>query len=121
MGVGLGVLAAATLFWLGCEETSTHTAIIVTPSEVEYTGSLAVAVFFTAEKAPLPGQTDLSTNRWDRLYLPLEWSVRDSSLGGFIAVSGYNAEYAGTGEPGLQIVSVRDQAGNEGMATIITR
>lgn len=119
VGLGLGVLVAATVFWLGCEGTSTHAAITVTPSEVEYTGSMAVAVMFIAEKTPLPGE-ELSSNRWDRLYLPLEWSVKDSSLGGIIAASGYSAEYAGTGRTGLQVVTVRDQAGNEGIAVVNT-
>jgi hypothetical protein len=53
------------------------------------------------------------------LALPLEWSVSNSGLGNIISASGSNATYrANSGKTGDNVVTVKDQYGNEGSAVV---
>ena len=56
-----------------------------------------------------------------QILLPLEWSVANPALGRIMAVGGYSAVYESYGPRGQNYVSVRDQAGREGIAAIEQR
>lgn len=54
----------------------------------------------------------------NELALPLRWSVSDPSLGTITFNSGYMAIYTRFAPNGVNTVMVRDQYGNEGLATV---
>lgn len=52
------------------------------------------------------------------LALPLTWSLANGSLGRIVGSSGLNAVYVGNGQAGNNVITVKDQYGNEGAASI---
>ena len=52
------------------------------------------------------------------LALPLKWSVANAALGAIVGSSGSNAVYVANAQPGDNIITVRDQYGNEGSAAV---
>ena len=116
--LGVGLVGAILMAGLtACEDTERGTAIVVTPD----TSTLYIAnatVVLTAAPAEDPA---LSTNEVDVLFLPLEWSVSDPSLGGIVSSGGYSAVYASTGRVGQQSIRVKDQGGSDGVAVVYQR
>jgi hypothetical protein len=55
------------------------------------------------------------------LFLPLEWSVSDPSLGTIISSAGFSAVYRSTGKVGDNVVTVRDQGDAAGTTVVVQR
>jgi hypothetical protein len=104
-GVCLAWGLAAIAGWFGCEEAKGLRGLRIDPSNVTVTPSSNTVVF------TVTGVTNL-------LALPLAWSVTDPSVGTIIANSGYTALYRSSRRSGQNIVTARDQYGNEGHATV---
>ncbi|MEI6514741.1 MAG: hypothetical protein WCO77_02080 [bacterium] len=101
MALGMWVLT-------GCDSAEGVDGVGVSPAAVTLGGSATnatTAVVFTAQVK-------------DALALPLEWSVSSPALGIIISHSGSNATYKANAATGENIVTVRDQYGNEGSAVV---
>ncbi len=107
MAIGaLMVAVAAGLLWGGCETTTTEGDVLaVSPPSLTLTGLWAVV--YTVE--PADGQV---------VNLPLDWSVADARLGSIRGQGGLTALYQGNPMPGINRITVRDQADQEGFAVI---
>jgi hypothetical protein len=55
-----------------------------------------------------------SSNAISTLFLPLEWSVGNPSLGNIASSEGYSAVYVSTTNAGGNTISVKDQRGDSG-------
>ncbi len=106
MAVVLSVLALGV--WSGCEQAEGLDGLSVSPSTVTLGGASnnVTTVAFTASiSSPLA--------------LPMEWRVSNPGLGLIVSHSGTNAIYkANKGAKGDNIVTARDQYGNEGSAVV---
>jgi uncharacterized protein YceK len=108
MGMALAVAVVTGLLMSGCESSTTSdSAITITPNAASLTTSNMVATFTAA---------GVDTNTV--LNLPLKWTVADSSLGTIQAQGGVTAIYLSTGKIGNNTVTVRDQAGEAGVAEV---
>ena len=106
--VGL-MCGAAACWWLvaGCEVTSSVDNVIsVSPATVTLDSSNLVTTFTATA----------GTN--STLVLPLEWSVKDASLGSILSSAGMSAVYKSSGAVGSTTVLVHDQARAEGLALV---
>ena len=99
---------AAIHLLAGCESSTTNASITVSPSSEARTAGSDSLILFTATG---------STN----LYLPLEWSVSNESLGRIVESSGNSAVYESNGTPGNNVITVRDQGVAEGVAVVYWR
>lgn len=111
-GILVAVVAAMTL--TGCEQGDGTTALTVDPVEVNLTtatGTNRTSITFTV----IEGLRDLS--------LPLEWKVSNPYLGNIAWASGTTATYAPaslTGSNlGVNVITVKDQYGAQGQASVI--
>ncbi len=102
-------LLIVVLFATGCEKTTTRATINVTPASAEL--DIRGAVTFTAA---IP-ESERETRQ---LYYPLEWRVSNEALGSLRQTAGDSAVYVAGDMAGVNTVSVRDQAGAEGVAAI---
>ncbi|MBN1676045.1 MAG: hypothetical protein JXR37_33685 [Kiritimatiellae bacterium] len=104
--VMLFVLAVAAL--VGCESSTTdEISITVDPSSATLIHGNGAVVFTAAAHSNAP-----------TLFLPLEWSVSDSTLGRIESSAGVSAVYIGSGQLGTQAITVRDQGEAEGVAAV---
>lgn len=105
------IMAMAAWVWTGCDSAGGTSGVNIAPSSVTLgdpsgTNTAASAVVFNAQVS-------------DALALPLEWRIANAALGSIISQSGSNATYkANAGKTGENIVTVRDQYGNEGSAVV---
>ena len=102
------IMAMGAWMWTGCESAGNTGGISISPSSVVLGGSSNVTrvASFTATVS-------------DALALPLSWRVSTPDLGTIISASGSNATYkANPGMTGDNVVTVRDQYGNEGSAVV---
>ena len=104
----MGILIVA-LFAAGCERTTTSAVIDVSPEAAAL--DIRGAVTFTASVPESERETR-------QLYYPLEWRVSNASLGTLQHSAGDTAVYVAGDVAGVNTVSVRDQAGAEGVAAI---
>ncbi len=100
----------------GCESSSTDTAINVYLQNTENSTATVIAgqrqtVYFVATAR----ETGTGTNT---LYFPLHWSVDHPDLGTIKASAGNTAAYESTGLRGNNVITVKDQAGREGIAVV---
>jgi hypothetical protein len=109
---GIVVVAVMTIMaigaWTGCEQAEGIDGISLNPPAATIGGSSSngTSVAFTA-------------NVSGALALPLEWRVSNASLGWIANHSGSNAVYKGNrNAKGDNIITVRDQYGNEGSAVV---
>lgn len=115
---------ACFLVLIGCETASTNAdvAVIVVEPEVSYIEGAGTGVLLKASaQAFAPddaGQPIGTTNKLEGLYLPLEWRVSDTSLGLIAETVANSAVYVSLGPQGANVITVRDQAGNEGIAIV---
>ena len=110
-GIGLvAVLAVVLLAGTGCEKTTTSKTLEVTPAASEI--GPRVAVVLTAAIPAAESETR-------QLYYPLEWTVSDGSLGSLRDAAGNSAVYVANDVEGVNTVTVRDQAGAEGIASVL--
>jgi len=105
------LVLSALLFVVGCETETTDTGlkVEVTPEENVNGGFLLTVTGLT---------NDESTN--SVVYMPLTWTVSNPSIGNIRVQGGYSATYESTGAFGQNTVTVRDQAGREGLALLVT-
>ena len=96
---------AAIHLLTGCESSTTDANITVSPSSETRTAGSDSHILFTATG---------STN----LYLPLEWSVSNESLGHIVESKGNGAVYESNGTPGDNVITVKDQGVSEGVAVV---
>jgi len=111
-GLGIGlvvVLAVVLLAGTGCEKTTTGKTLAVTPAASEIGPGQAVAL-----TAAIP-QADREKRQ---IYYPLEWAVSNGALGSIRDAAGDTAVYVAGDSEGVNTVTVRDQAGAEGVASI---
>lgn len=106
-----GALAAMMLA-SGCEKTTIRKALDVTTTpadaKIDVRGSVTL-------KAAIPeAESEIRI-----IFYPLEWTVSDSSLGTVREAAGDSAVYVASDIEGVNTVTVRDQTGSEGVASII--
>lgn len=109
VSVTVGLMAAAMLLWVGCEESTTDISITVSPASADLTNGEVIT--FTAS---LP-----TTNSTRQIYYPLEWQMSNTGLGVFTATTGDTAIYVAAAVAGVNTITVRDQAGSEGAASVV--
>ena len=123
----LSMIALGGLLLLtGCETTDdTGAALTVTPSAPTLSGSTGTVRFEVGGGQTTPTPTNAtnsvisSTAAADvDLSLPLVWSVSQPALGRITWSSGRSAIYTRSGGAGVNIVTVRNQYGAEGIATV---
>ena len=114
MGLRFGVLLTALmpvlLLSTGCERTATDRALRVSPSNARVQSSEAVTFEVT-----LPEGTDGARE----ILYPLEWRVSNPELGTIRSSGGNTAVYVAGRQSGSNAIVVRDQAGAEGVASIV--
>lgn len=100
----LAVLCLVT----GCEDVDTAEGLALSPSSALLTA---------------PGDTvNFVVNTTNRtIFFPLEWTVTNPDLGTIHTTSGGSAVYESFGYVGNNIVTVSDQSGAEGVATVQQR
>jgi len=108
MSMVVVLIAVAMGVWSGCEQAEGLDGLSVNPPAAILgdSSNTTTTVAFTASiSGPLA--------------LPLEWRVSNSGLGWIASHSGSNAVYKGTtGAKGDNIITARDQYGNEGSAVV---
>ena len=112
--VAIFTLISAMIMWVGCEESPTEVSIAITPPSA--TVSNWSVVTFTAS---LPGSAGSNSTR--KLFYPLEWQSSNPGLGRLVQTVGDTAVYEAIAGPGVNTITVRDQAGSEGVASIAHR
>lgn len=115
-GLAVTVLAGWGML-AGCESVTQYDSTIsVTPDSATLTNVNQTQVFVAEVQTPV-GDTALSTNA--ALYLPLVWTVSDSSLGTIRASGAFSAIYERHSRgPGNNYIKVRDQGQAEGVAVV---
>ncbi len=96
----------------GVGHTGVAMALIVTPDH---------AVIGPNESLTLTASLPDGADEDVVLHYPLEWSVEHPALGSIRRASGHSAVYESTLWSGVNVVTVRDQAGAEGLATVEQR
>lgn len=111
------VVAAAACcvagFFCGCETGSGTDFLNVSPSSVNTSNKSEVITFTVAASTNDATESGLKT-----LSLPLTWSVSNPLLGYISESSGYSASYVRNRANGINTISVKDQYGAEGHATV---
>lgn len=106
---GVAVMVLAAMAMVGCESTgSEENVITVTPASATLTNDFATVVL-TASFSGTNGS----------LALPLRWSVSNTQRGSITASGAMMAVYQSNRLNGENMVTVRDQGDNEGVAMII--
>jgi hypothetical protein len=107
--IGLAILTSGGLMLTGCDDARTADPIEMDPASVEVTGAGSVVLRAMAPETDGAGEA---------LYMPLEWSVYNRSLGGVMSSAGHTAIYESNGKVGRNVVFVKDQSGREGIVAI---
>lgn len=125
-----GMAVAALLgFAAGCgEDAQTDASLAVDPpsSTVYADGATVYLTAYDPDavvygKVSMDSDVDLTNGVSSQILLPLEWSVANPAMGRIMASGGYSAVYESYGPRGQNYVTVRDQAGREGIAAIEQR
>ena len=130
--IGVAVAAAGLVgFASGCDDAETDTALgIDPPSSTVYADGATVfltaydpdaEVYAMRAKDAQDSGAGTSSNLSSHLLLPLEWSVSNPAMGRIMASGGYSAVYESYGPRGQNYITVRDQAGREGIAAVEQR
>jgi hypothetical protein len=114
----LGVIAIVS--FIGCETIDGGGALTVSPAAVTMGDSNGVkTVTFTV------GGTTTDTNGntvvvggVGELSVPMTWAVTQPTLGHISTVAGNQAVYISSGGKGVNVVTVKDQYGAQGVATV---
>jgi hypothetical protein len=136
------LLGAALVVLLGCEGSDDTQSLTVHPSRVSLGSSDYYQVFIasgptltatntTRALTPEPQSEDEGPTGSEptetytgsggglrALALPLEWSVSDPNLGSIREATGDRAVYVRTSALGMNVITVKDQYGAEGVATV---
>lgn len=119
----------ASMTWTGCESAGGKEGIEISPGVVTLSlgggtesttwpstdGSTAVTNGSTNNNANV---VVFTAHVESELRLPLKWSVSNPGLGRILNSSGTKATYVRTSGNGDNLVTVKDQAGNEGTALV---
>ena len=109
IGALVVIMMVSAMVWTGCESAGGTGGVGLSPASVVLcsgSSNTTSAAVFTAQ---------VSGN----LALPLVWRVSNSALGNIVSHSGSNATYqANSGATGDNVVTVKDQYGNEGSAVV---
>lgn len=114
----IGLIILLLTVWIviiGCEtrdEVSSE-VLSIKPSEVVLSGSSNTVTF--AVDTMVRDYNGISVRS---VNLPLRWEVSNTALGDIVAHQGYNAVYARTSQTGVNVITVRDNSGAEGVATV---
>jgi hypothetical protein len=113
VGASVAILAlvSSMMMWVGCEESATEVTINITPPSTTVS-NWSVVTFV----ASLPGSGDTNSTR--KLFYPLEWQLSNPGLGRFLQTAGDSAVYEAIAGPGVNTITVRDQGGSEGVASV---
>lgn len=119
VAVALVAVAVASFSFVGCETTDGTGGLTVTPSTVTL-ADVGLSQLFTV------GGTTTGTNGVSasgdgglrNLSIPLKWTVSDANLGYIQSSSGDDAVYVRTRRNGVNVITVQDQYGAEGLATV---
>ncbi len=105
------ILALSLLFVVvGCESETTNTGLTVDPSFTDFVYGSHEGGVFTVTGLPDGANTNTA------VYMPLIWSVDTPALGTIKTSGGNSASYESFGIVGVNTITVRDQAGREGLA-----
>lgn len=105
----VGVCVAAVVLGVagvGCDSVTQSGDVVITTDVPALMATGRVAVVITAN----------DTN--GTLYLPLEWSVSDATLGTVTKQGALTALYQGNAQVGINTVTVKDQGNAEGLSVI---
>ena len=91
----------------GCESAQGLDGLTISPSSVTLTPSSNIVAF-----------TAILNVTNSNLALPITWSLKDESLGSIVSTTPLGAVYQGNGRTGNNVITARDQYGNEGAAAI---
>lgn len=132
----ISIVMLCGLFIVGCEESEGNEGLIIDPNYVDMVNDSSARWFTVTGKNDAANITSDSTTSssgtntttttstvtdnmaLNDLSYPLTWSVSDASLGTIVESSGDTALYRKTSNSGHQIITVRDQYGNEGYASV---
>lgn len=108
-------VAVAAVLLVGCETGGASASLTVDPSSVDLTGAATNSATFTFT---VVASTNDTVTGLRPLSLPLTWTVSDPSLGSIVTSAGLSAGYVPTSLSGVNVITVRDQYGAEGVATV---
>ncbi len=114
----LGVVSLIS--FVGCETIDGGAGLAVSPSSVTLGDSNGVqSVTFTVAgtSTDTNGQTVI-TGGAGELSVPFTWSVSHPSLGHITTTAGNQAVYVSSGGSGVNVITVEDQYGAKGLATV---
>ena len=107
--IGIIIAGLAGVVIVGCESTkTTDNVITITPANPTLTNDYQTVMFTASANG-----TNTS------LVLPLSWSVSNPERGTISASGSMMAVYQGTRLGGENMVTVRDQGDNEGVAIVV--
>ena len=105
--------------FVGCETVEGGAALLVTPAAVTFTGSnSAETVTFTVGGLATDTNGTVGLVGAGELSVPLTWTVSHPSLGNITTTAGNQAVYVSSGGEGVNVVTVEDQYGAQGLATV---
>lgn len=121
--LSVAAIAVAVGCLIGCETTDEwDTSLTVTPSSrtlQTYPSSVTFVVSGGTGSVGATGTTsEVTSATLGALSLPLTWSVSNPTLGGIVTSGGNQAIYTRARRDGINIITVRDQYGAEGYATV---
>ena len=108
--MAVAAVSMNTLF-SGCETAGGTSALNINPSSASLSNHTEIVTFTV-------GTSSSNSNTISDATLPLAWSVSDPNLGNIRGAAGYTAIYVPTGGSGVNIITVRDQTGAEGVASV---
>lgn len=114
----LGIISLIS--FIGCETIEGGKALTISPASVVFGGSNSVkTVTFTAggTSTDTNGQT-IVTGGAGELSVPFTWAVSHPSLGHITTTAGNQAVYVSSGGRGVNVITVEDQYGAQGVATV---
>ncbi len=103
------VSLSVALFFCGCETADETSGLSISPSTSTCSNKGDV-VYLSV------GGT--FSNAVNTIVLPYMWSVSDPSLGGIQGEGGNSAVYVSNGGSGANVITVRDQTGAQGVASV---
>jgi len=107
------VMCAVLGLFSGCETGGGTTGLSVTPSSVNTTNKSEAITFTVGTDTNTTAESGLRD-----LSLPLEWSLSNPALGYISAEGGYSCVYVRHRANGIQTITVVDQYGSRGQATV---
>ena len=119
-----GMAAVTGLLTVGCEKGTGTQGLIISPAVVEFASETQESTSTNGTTTTTVDGTDtvvftVVSNSLRELSFPLAWAVSRPDLGTITSATGPSAVYVrGQNRAGVNIVSVKDQYGEEGFATV---